>query len=152
MGITCGEYFSVSFCTWVGKRNCFVEIGRVVCINYGPDAGKLCVIIDVVNQNFALVDGANQTGVARQKLNFKHMAITPIKIDIHRSPKSKAVEAAFLAADVMGRWKANSWGKKLAKQAIKANSTDFDRFNTMLLRKQRSEIINREVAKLKRAN
>jgi hypothetical protein len=40
-------------------RNHFVEIGRVVCINYGPDAGKLAVIVDVVNQNCALVDGGN---------------------------------------------------------------------------------------------
>ncbi len=27
----------------------FVEIGRVVLINYGPDAGKLATIIDVVD-------------------------------------------------------------------------------------------------------
>ncbi len=27
-----------------------VEIGRVALINYGPDKGKLCVIIDVVDQ------------------------------------------------------------------------------------------------------
>lgn len=29
----------------------FVEIGRVARINYGPDAGKLCTIIDVVDHN-----------------------------------------------------------------------------------------------------
>ena len=28
----------------------FVEIGRVVLINEGPDLGKLCVIIDLVDQ------------------------------------------------------------------------------------------------------
>lgn len=28
----------------------FVEIGRVALINEGPDQGKLCVIIDVVDQ------------------------------------------------------------------------------------------------------
>ena len=28
----------------------FVEIGRVVLINDGPDRGKLCVIIDIVDQ------------------------------------------------------------------------------------------------------
>ena len=27
----------------------FVEVGRVVLINYGPDAGKLATIIDVVD-------------------------------------------------------------------------------------------------------
>lgn len=29
----------------------FVEIGRVALINYGPDEGKLCTIIDVVDGN-----------------------------------------------------------------------------------------------------
>ena len=29
--------------------NNFIEIGRVVAINYGPEAGKLATVIDVVN-------------------------------------------------------------------------------------------------------
>jgi large subunit ribosomal protein L14e len=28
----------------------FVEVGRVALINYGPDAGKLCVILEIVDQ------------------------------------------------------------------------------------------------------
>lgn len=118
------------------KRNTFVEIGRVVCVNYGPDAGKLCVVIDVIDQNFALVDGGNQTGVSRGKLNFKHMAITNIKVDIARSPKTATVGAAIVKADVAGQWAASSWGKKLAAQAKRAARSDFDRFNTMILRKK----------------
>jgi hypothetical protein len=31
--------------------NRFVEIGRAVLINYGPDAGKLAVIVDVLDHN-----------------------------------------------------------------------------------------------------
>lgn len=120
----------------MGKRNTFVEIGRVVCCNYGPDAGKLAVVIDVIDQNFALVDGANQTGVARGKMNFKHMALTSIKLDIPRSPKTKTVEAAFLKADVPAAWAKTSWAKKLERQSKRAANSDLDRFNTMLLRKK----------------
>jgi hypothetical protein len=29
----------------------FVEIGRVAYIAYGPDQGKLCAIVDVIDQN-----------------------------------------------------------------------------------------------------
>jgi len=29
----------------------FAEIGRIVLIQYGPDAGKLATIVDVVDQN-----------------------------------------------------------------------------------------------------
>lgn len=28
----------------------FVEVGRVALINYGPSTGKLCTIIDIVDQ------------------------------------------------------------------------------------------------------
>jgi len=105
-----------------------------------------------MNQNFALVDGANTTGVARGKLNFKHMAITDIKLDIGRSIKSSTLKATFEKEDVMGKWAACSWGKKQAAKAKRADSSDFDRFNTMLLRKKRSQLIGREFAKLKRAN
>jgi len=136
----------------MGKRNNFVEIGRVVSINYGPDAGKLCVIIDVMNHNFALVDGGSTTGVTRQLLNFKHMAITNIKIAIARSPKTKTVEAAIVKEDVVGQFAATSWGKKAARSIKRNNSNDFDRFNTMILRKKRSAIIGRALAKVKKSS
>ena len=29
----------------------FVEVGRVVLINYGPEAGKLATVIDIVDQS-----------------------------------------------------------------------------------------------------
>jgi hypothetical protein len=31
--------------------NRFVQIGRVVVVNYGPETGKLATIVDVVDQN-----------------------------------------------------------------------------------------------------
>ncbi len=48
----------------------FVEVGRVALINYGPDEGKLAVIIDIVDQNKCLVDGPS-SGVARQVIPYK---------------------------------------------------------------------------------
>ena len=47
-----------------------VEIGRVALINSGPDEGKLCVIVDVVDQNrvseltmyFVTLQSTNCTG------------------------------------------------------------------------------------------
>merc|ERR1712110_537605 len=144
-----GSRISLALTLNMGKRDFFVEIGRVVCINQGANAGKLCVIIDVIDTNQVLVDGGNQTGVKRGKLNLKHMSLTPIKLDIARSPKSTTVEKAFVKADVFAQWKATSWAKKLEKQAQRANSNDFDRFNTMILRKKRADIIGRELKKVK---
>ena len=47
----------------------FVEIGRVAYVNFGPEQGKLCVVVDVVDSKRALVDGPS-TGVHRQQMPF----------------------------------------------------------------------------------
>lgn len=35
----------------------FVEVGRVASSSFGPHAGKLVVMVDVIDQNRALADG-----------------------------------------------------------------------------------------------
>jgi len=130
----------------------FVEIGRVVLVNYGPDAGKLAVIVDIVDQNTALVDGPlDQTGVARQPINFRRLRLTPLKLAIPRSLRTSTLSKKFKAADIMGQWNKSNLAQRLANQARRRTLTDFDRFTLMILRKKKSAIINREVAKLKRA-
>ena len=61
----------------------FVEIGRVCMINYGPDSGKLCTIVDVIDNNRALVDGPEDcTGVHRHAINLKRVQLTDIKLPV----------------------------------------------------------------------
>ena len=36
---------------------CFVEVGRVAYVSFGPHAGELIAIVDVIDQNRALVGG-----------------------------------------------------------------------------------------------
>jgi large subunit ribosomal protein L14e len=66
----------------------FIEIGRVALVNFGPDAGKLCTIIDILDQNRVLVDGpANITGVHRQLLTMKRLTLTDFKVVIGRQAR-----------------------------------------------------------------
>ncbi|XP_062219702.1 large ribosomal subunit protein eL14z-like isoform X2 [Phragmites australis] len=116
----------------------FVEIGRVALVNYGKDYGRLVVIVDVVDQNRALVDAPD---MVRCQINFKRLSLTDIKIDI------KAMEEA----DVKGKWENSSWGKKLIVQKRRAALNDFDRFKVMLARIKRGGAIRQELAKLKKA-
>ncbi|KAK9996354.1 hypothetical protein SO802_021040 [Lithocarpus litseifolius] len=46
----------------------FVEIGRVALVNYGKEYGRLVVIVDVVDQNRALVDALDM--VRRASINY----------------------------------------------------------------------------------
>ena len=60
--------------------NRFVEVGRVVYINYGPETGKLATIIDIVDSNKCLIEGpADITGVQRQVISFSRISIMFVK-------------------------------------------------------------------------
>jgi ribosomal protein L14E/L6E/L27E len=111
----------------------------------------VAVIIDVVDQSYALCDGGIPNSVTRGKVNFKHLALTQIKVKINRSIKTSTLTKILVKEDVAGQWAKTGWAKKAKRQAIRANSTDFDRFNTMVFRQKRSQIINTEFNKLKKA-
>eukprot|EP01018_Ginkgo_biloba_P009856 Gb_21078 [translate_table: standard] len=127
----------------------YVEIGRVALINYGTDYGKLVVIVDVIDQNRALVDAPK---MVRGQMNFKRLSLTDIKIDIPRVPKKQVLIEAMEAADVQKRWENSSWGRKLIVQKRRAALNDFDRFKVMLAKIKRGAVIRRELSKLKKAN
>ena len=72
----------------------FVEIGRVVFVNYGPEEGKLAVIVDVVDINTALIDGPS-TGVEKQVMPFKRISLTEYVLKIKRNAKSANIAKVF---------------------------------------------------------
>jgi len=121
-----------------------MEVGRVVLINYGPDAGKLATVIDIVDQNKCLIDGP-ETGVTRQVIPFKRIALTDFTVPIQRSARQKTIIKAWKEADVMAKWEATSWAKKLAARKKRADLNDFDRFKVMVAKKQKSEIIAKKM-------
>jgi large subunit ribosomal protein L14e len=125
----------------------YVEIGRVALVNYGEDHGKLVVIVDVVDQNRALVDAPD---MERIQMNFKRLSLTDIVIDINRVPKKKALIEAMEKADVKNKWEKSSWGRKLIVQKRRANLNDFDRFKIMLAKIKKAGVVRQELAKLKK--
>ncbi|KAK7356663.1 hypothetical protein VNO80_15938 [Phaseolus coccineus] len=126
----------------------YVEIGRVAQINYGKEYGRLVVIVDVIDQNRALVDSPD---MVRSQVNFKRLSLTDIKIDIKRIPKKKDLIQAMDTADVKNRWEKSSWGRKLIVQKRRASLNDFDRFKIMLAKIKRAAVVRQELAKLKKS-
>merc|ERR1712216_30835 len=122
----------------------FVQNGRIVLINYGPDANKLAVICDVVDQNRCVVYGPT-SGVARQVIGYKRLSLTDIKIDIGRGCKAKVVDAAWNTAGVDAKWAATAWGKKLAARKTKASANDFDRFQGMVSHKKKMTAVRKKL-------
>ena len=132
----------------------FVEIGRVALINTGPNEGKLCVIIDVIDQrkvsdiylssvaplfyvgSFQGLVTSPSYGVARQPAYFAQLNLLDIKIKIPRSARDVTVKKAWEKADVTKKWEATSYSRRLARRAKRASLSDFDRFRLMVLKKQ----------------
>ena len=122
----------------------FVEIGRVIIINYGPLRNKLAVVVDVLSTTKLLIDGVQ---VRRQELSLNRVTLTDIKIDIERSANHAAVVKAYNEGKVEENFQKTSFAKKLAVRNIRRNLTDFDRFKVMRLRQKRAVLRNKALAK-----
>jgi len=104
----------------------FVEVGRVAMINYGEETGKLCTIVNVINGNLALVDGPqNVTGVHRQKINFKRLTLTDIKVKIPLNARQKTLAKAFEEEKVIDAWNASPMKRKMDKAEKRASLSKF---------------------------
>ncbi|XP_045759958.1 large ribosomal subunit protein eL14 [Mirounga angustirostris] len=140
--------FSPSAANMVFRR--FVEVGRVAYVSFGPHAGKLVAIVDVIDQNRALVDGPC-TQVRRQAMPFKCMQLTDFILKFPHSARQKYVRQAWQKADINTKWAATRWAKKIEARERKAKMTDFDRYKVMKAKKMRNRIIKLEVRKLQKA-
>lgn len=62
-----------------------IDIGRICVKLSGREAGKKCIVVDIVDKNFVLVTGPKQlNGVRRRRVNINHLEPTVTKIDIRK--------------------------------------------------------------------
>ncbi|ORM39452.1 60S ribosomal protein L14-2 [Babesia sp. Xinjiang] len=124
----------------------FVEPGRLCLITYGPDAGKLCFIVDVVTNTRILVDGAMVTGVERQQLPLTWIKLTDVKIALSRGAKTGALAKAVKKHDALNAFKKTPMGKRLEFEERRRNLTDFERFKLMVAHKERRKVMKKAAA------
>merc|ERR1719152_383780 len=126
----------------------FVEPGRLALITYGPCEGKMCTIVDIVDQKRVVVDGPEGiTGVRRHMMPIKRLSLTDFKATIPRGAREKTLKLALEKDDVMNKWKATSWAKKLQARNTRSNMGDFDRFKLMVARKKRASAVKKSLKK-----
>ncbi len=78
-----------------------IEIGRICVKVRGREAGRKCVIVDIIDENFVLITGPKGlTGVKRRKANVDHIEPTGKKVEIEKGSSDdevlKALEEAGL--------------------------------------------------------
>lgn len=68
-----------------------IEIGRICVKTAGRDAGNKCVVVDIVGDNFAIVDG----GVRRKKVNIQHLEPLKEVVKLSKGASHEIVVAEF---------------------------------------------------------
>ena len=70
-----------------------VSLGRVVYINFGQHAGKLAVIVDIVDGKRVVVDGPT-TNVPKHVISNRRFALTRFRIaDVAKGEKQTALKS-----------------------------------------------------------
>ena len=129
----------------------FVEVGRVIIVNYGPLVGKLAVIVDILTTTKVLIQGL-KGGVKRQELSLRRVTLTDYKVDIKRGAKQAEVYKAIDDFKLEDKFKTSTHYKKNEIRQKRANLTDFDRFKVMRLRQKRSVLRHKAVKGIKNNN
>ena len=68
-----------------------LEVGRICTKIAGREAGGICIVVEVIDKNYCLVDGQ----VRRKKCNATHLDPLDKKIDISKGASHDAVVSAL---------------------------------------------------------
>lgn len=73
-----------------------IEIGRICVKVSGREAGKKCVIVDVMDKSFVLITGPKKvTGVRRRRANTSHVEPLRDSVEIKRGASDDEVTKAL---------------------------------------------------------
>lgn len=77
-----------------------IEVGRICVKIAGREAGKKCVIVEVVDKNFVVITGPKKVNnVKRRKVNIKHVEPTEDKLKITKTTTDEEIMEALKKAD-----------------------------------------------------
>ena len=83
-----------------------IEVGRICVKILGREAGKKCVIVDVVDKNFVLIIGPKAVSdVKRRRANVNHIEPTSEMIEIKRGATDEEITEALTSANKLEEMK-----------------------------------------------
>ncbi|HDD64168.1 MAG: 50S ribosomal protein L14e [Thermoprotei archaeon] len=78
------------------------DVGRICVKIAGREAGKKCVIVDIIDDKYVLITGPKPvTGVKRRRANIKHLEPTEHKINISKGASDEEVSKALIEAGLI---------------------------------------------------
>jgi len=92
-----------------------ISIGRLCVKTAGRDAGKTCVVVDVISDKFVLVDGQ----VRRKRCNIKHLEPLKKTIDIKKEASHEEIVKEFKKLKIEIKAKRPKKKVEKVKEAVK---------------------------------
>lgn len=74
-----------------------IEVGRLCYKIAGREAGKPCIIIDVIDDKYVLIDGL----VRRKRCNVTHLEFTPLVLKVGKKASTPDVQKALIENHVI---------------------------------------------------
>ncbi len=76
-----------------------VEVGRICVKVAGREAGKKCVVVDVMDKSFVIITGPKAvTGIKRKRANLNHIMPLQDRLDLKRGASDEEVSSTLEAA------------------------------------------------------
>lgn len=68
------------------------EIGRICSKTRGKEAGEKCIVVDIIDENYVMIDGPK---TKRRRCNIRHLEPTDKTAKIKKGAKGKELEKAL---------------------------------------------------------
>lgn len=79
-----------------------IEVGRICIKLRGREAGRKCVIVDVIDNNYVLITGPKMlTGVKRRRVNIRHVEPLDKKVEVGKGASDEEVVKSLEASGLV---------------------------------------------------
>ena len=118
----------------------YVKTGRLVRILRGPRADKVGVITAIIDTNRVLVENPGVKGMWRHVQSVKNIEPSKFAVALRTNADTKDVKAALAKKNIVAKWDGTVKAQKIAAKSALANSTEFERFQLRVAKRQRASL------------
>jgi len=131
--------------------NRMIEPGRICQIVWGSNYRKLVCIVDFIDSNRVLVDGAfgKLSNIRRVSMPMRWIQVTKFRINIERSASSSTVAKVVEETDVVNEYNKSAMGRRNLCIQKKEKLNDFGRFKLYYIKGQFKKAVSKELMKLR---
>lgn len=120
--------------------NNYVKVGRLARVLRGPRADKIGVIVSIIDSNRVLLENPQDKSCWRHVQNIKNLDCTRFSVPLKTNASKKTLVDALSKKNVIAKFAKTRTSKQIvAKQAF-ANSSEFERYQLRVAKRQRAAI------------